>query len=312
MTTPIPPQPEDSTKERIFDFRHLFAEVDKTFSRRSPLPEHLLENFFDTVVTSAISKCIDFNLLANREHESELLPFFLMANSRSICEELIYISFIRKLDRNHSNELAAAIHWLKFRKNILAQTNFFAKNNPMQPTVGALHSTKEQKSEVTQAEASLRKIWKRLGFPSVPSIRRLSLKVGLTTTYEYVYHMSSNFVHFNPGQLLRQGWGPHEGPFDFSAAHFANYHSDVCRYLGAILFLGYCYSCPERFTSEGRETVVDEITSALQSNVRWPEIVTFEEMNQQVPNIILRALMSVYREEQSESLPDILSELKAL
>ena len=115
---------------------------------------------------------------------------------------------MHKLDRKHSSDLAAAIHWLKFRKNILAQTNFFAKNNPMQPTVGALHATREQKSEINQAEARLREIWKRLGFPAVPSTRCLSLKAGLTTTYEYVYHMSSNFVHFNPGQLLRQGWGP--------------------------------------------------------------------------------------------------------
>lgn len=306
------PQPDDSTKDRIFDFAHLFDEIDGAFSRRSPVPEHLLENFSDTVITSAISKCIDFNLLVNQELESELLPFFLMANSRSICEDLIYISFMRQLDRKHSNNLAAAIHWLKFRKNILAQTNFFAKNNPMQPTVGALHATKEQQSEINQAEVRLRQIWKDLGFPSVPSIRRLSLKVGLTTTYEYIYHMSSNFVHFNPGQLLRQGWGPHQGPFDFSAAHFANYHSDVCRYLGAILFLGYCYCCPDRFTNGGRDAAINEITSALQSNVRWPEIVTFEEMNQKVPNIILRALMSVYREEQSDSLPDILSELRSL
>ena len=224
------PSPDDSSKDWIFDFAHLFDAIDGNFSRRSPVPEHLLENFFDTVVTSAISKCIDFNLLVNRELESELLPFFLMANSRSICEDLIYISFMRRLDRNHSNDLAAAIHWQKFRKNIMAQTNFFAKNNPMQPTVGALHAIKEQKSEIDKATAHLRQAWKGMGFSSVPSIRRLSLKVGLTTTYEYVYHMSSNFVHFNPGQLLRQGWEPHQGPFDFSAAHFANYHSDVCRY----------------------------------------------------------------------------------
>ena len=303
---------KSSKKGQLFDFADLFRAIDGDFSRASPLSEHLLDNLFDTVVTGAIAKCIDFNILANQTPENDLLPFFLMANSRSICEDLIYISYMRKLTQDRSNELASTIHWLKFRKNILAQTNFFTKNNPMQPTVGALHPIGEQESEIKKAETQLKKLWKQLGFTNPATIRRLSLGVGLKTTYEYIYHMSSNFVHFNPSQLLRQGWGPDEGPFEFSAKHFANFHLDVCRFLGSMLFLGYCYACPKRLEPNMRDTAIEDITSALQSNVRWPEIVTFEEMNQKLPNIILRAAISVFRDEQSEPLPDILSELKSL
>ena len=306
------PHSKHSKTERIFDFRELFQRVDNNFSRKSPSREHLLDNFFDTVVTSAIAKCIDFNIISNRDSENEMLPYFLMANSRSICEDLIFIAYMRKLGRKQSNELATAIHWLKFRRSVFAQTNFFVKNNPLQPTVGVLHPTEQQELEIREAGQGLKHLWKQVGFANIPTVRRLSCKVGLNTTYEYIYHMSSNFVHFNPGQLLRQGWGPEEGPFNFSASHFSNYHSEVCRYLGSILFLGYCYSCQNQFLPKVRSTAIEEITSALRSNVRWPEIVTFEEMNQKFPGPILQAAISLFRDEQSESLPDILSELKGL
>jgi Family of unknown function (DUF5677) len=44
-----------------------------------------------------------------------------------------------------------------------------------------------------------------------PTIKDMALEVGLTFTYDYIYFVSSNFVHFNPQGLLRMGWGGMDG-----------------------------------------------------------------------------------------------------
>ena len=304
--------PQKPTRESPLVFQNLFHIANDKFSRESPLSKDLRDHFSDAIVTSAISKCLDFNIVSNGELDNRMLPFFLVANSRSICEDLIYVSYLRGIDHELSNKISGEILRVKFLRSILAQTNFFAENNPQQPTVGSLLSTNEQRSKIDNADKILKESWKEAGFSSTPSIRQLSLRVGLKTTYQYIYHMSSNFVHFNPGHLLRQGWGPDDGPFLFLMKNFSDYHSDVCRFLGAVLFLGYCYSCPDQFDGDTREMAIRQITSVLQSNVRWPEIVTFEEMNDKFPNILVQAVMSMYRKEAVDPLPDILSELKSL
>ena len=219
------------------------------------------------------------------------------------------------LSQHDAKEIVAAIQQVALKKSILAQTRFFAKNNRMQPTVGGHIKSSDQQLGISSAEKHLRLLWSRHGFGSraTPNVRMLAHKVGLNTTYEYVYHLSSNYVHFNPNQLLKTGWGPEHGPFTFSATNFAGYHSQLSRFLGALFFLGYCWLFPDKFDQNFSNKFVSHVTTRLGSGVRWPEIVTFEEMNQTPPeNIILRAAVTLMREEDKEALPEILSELKSL
>ena len=277
--------------------------------------EKLGVNIAETITRSAIAKCLDFNMEANNigDNGNGICSFFLMGNSRAICEELVYSAFFQKIGNTQSQNIALGVLKIQQLKSILAQTRFFATNNPMQPTVGGFQPIEEQKKNIRNAEIHLKSLWARQGFGRHPDMKSLSRKIGLQTTYDYVYHMSSNFVHFNPNQLLRLGWGSKkDGPFTFSVKHFEQYYSGVSRFLGAILFLGYCYAFPDMFKEKFSEKYIESVTSVLESNVRWPEIITFEEMNQKFPNILIQALMSVMRSDDSDELPNILSELKSL
>lgn len=270
------------------------------------------KNLTETLIQSAIAKCIDFNIEANNLSENRTSPFFLMGNSRAVCEELIYSALFRKLGHVQSESIAIGILKVQHLKSILAQTKFFSKNNELQSAFGSHQSPSQQEQGICNAEVHLKDVWKQQGFNTTPSIQRLAREVGLETTYGYVYHMSSNFVHFNPNQLLRLGWGQNEGPFVFSIKHFEGYYSAVSRFLGAIVFLGYCCTFPDMFKSGFAEKCVKHITSRLESNARWPEIITFEEMNQDIPTILTRAVMSIIRNKNNDGFPNILSELQSL
>ena len=306
-------QLKKSYKKDYLNFQAIFSEAETAFSRQSVLVKDLGRNFPETLIRSAVAKCLDFNIEANNISSGSTCYFFLMGNSRAICEELIYSAFFHTIGSTQSKNIAGAILFEKQLKSTLAQTKFFSKNNNKQPTLGSLRSIEEQEQDIRDAEIKLKNLWIEQGFERPPSLQSLARQVGLETTYGYVYHMSSNFVHFNPNQLLRLGWGPiDEGPFTFSVKHFEHYYSSVSKFLGAILFFGYCCAFPDMFEGEFSEKYIECITSRLEANVRWPEIITFEEMNQNLPNIIVRALISITRDENDDGFPNILSELKSL
>ena len=299
-------------QKNLLDFRQMFSDADTAFSRSISL-EDLGDRFVESLTQSAISKCLDFNIQANRASDNIASSFFLVANARAICEDLIYVSCLRGLEKSQSEAIASKMHEVAHRKNVLAQTRFFGKNNTMQPTFGGLQSMDQQEIEIQKAEEELKTLWEQQGFSKKPLIRDVADRVGLKTTYDYLYHLSSNFVHFNPGQLLRTGWGSRDDTFTFSVHNFEGYFSDLARFLGLLLFLGYCYVAPEKFSEGFARKYIEHITSKLQSNFRWPEIITFEEMNQELPkNIIVRAMMSVLRESDPKALPDVLGELQSL
>ena len=206
----------------------------------------------------------------------------------------------------------------KLLRNVHAQTRFFALNNQLQPILGSFTDSAEQEAAIEQASTAVHGVWKRLGLMEAggnrpPSIWQLSRAVGLETTYDYAYHLTSNFVHFNPGQLFRTGWGPIEGPFSFCVDNFKGYFSGLARFLGALVFLGYCHLASDKFEPDDANRYADTIATRLQGKFRWPEITTYEEMNQTWPdNVILRALITVMREDDPNAMPDVLSELRGL
>ena len=304
------------TNTDYLDFGSLFSDADSKFTRSAGLDD-LRASFSDVLITSAIAKCLDFNKFA-QETDSHTPAFFLVANVRAMCEELIYCSLFRLVGQQSSDELVKRLNHHALLRNVHTQSRFFALNNQQQPTFGSLAESTEQEAAIEQASAAVNDVWKRLGVIEArdrrpPSIWRLSRKVGLETTYDYAYHLTSNFVHFNPGQLLRTGWGPMEGPFSFCVDNFEGYFSNLSRFLGALVFLGYCRLASDKFEPDAANQYVDTITIQLQGKFRWPEITTYEEMNQTWPNsIILRSLMTVMRQEDPNAMSNVLCELRGL
>ena len=305
---------EPGEKNEPLDFSDVFRRACNEFDRNSPPVEDLYDEYMEAIYRSAIAKCLDFNIVANQKQKVDEISFFLVSNIRVICEDLLYCAYFKKIDDFQAREIALAMQEFSLRRSILAQTRFFSKNNSVQPTLGGLQDSKDQSSQILKKKNYLKSLWQKqnLGRVESPNLRALSSKVGLKSTYYYVYHMSSNFVHFNPSHLLRLGWGPNEGPFSFSINHFSGYYSNVSRFLGAILFLGFCCLFSDKFNNSFSEFFDRFITEKLESGIRWPEIITYEEMNIELPNVIMQAANSMIRREDPEAFPRIIPELRSL
>ena len=191
----------------------------------------------------------------------------------------MYCALFKRIDQALSDELVMKLNHLALLRNVRVQTDFFALNNKLQPTLGGLTERKKQDVAIKQASQDVKRTWEDAGFSKTigrvpPTVRQISNAVGLETTYDYTYHLSSNFVHFNPGQLFRTGWGPLEGPFSFSVANFEGYFSNLARFLGILVFYGYCHLAPSRFEADMAERYAKSIATQLKGNFWWPEITT--------------------------------------
>jgi hypothetical protein len=129
----------------------------------------------------------------------------------------------------------------------------------------------------------------------LPPIRQIAEKQGgdiLIKLYDYLYRLTSGTVHFNVGALLRTGWGK---PPDcsFSIRHFTGYYGAFARTYGAFMFCAY-FELLGRFLRPDKDAKrrVEAIRDSILSVVRWPEMITFEEMNIPVPDpgLIINAL----------------------
>jgi hypothetical protein len=120
----------------------------------------------------------------------------------------------------------------------------------------------------------------------MPPVRQIAEKHHvdlLTTLYDYLYRLTSGMVHFNPQVLLRSGWG---GPpvFHFSPKNFNRYYQAFARTYSVLLFCLY-FELFGRFLRAGANVrnLVVEMRKDLLLEPRWPEMVTYEEMNLKPP-----------------------------
>src|SRR6202044_743296 len=179
------------------------------------------------------------------------------------------------------------------RKAIDAQTKFFRRERPFQPVVtsGGTDTRQEDKQQYASIGA-------RAGVPMIkdklPAIEQMAIKVGLSELYDYLYRVTSETVHFNVRVALRNGWGPLPGTVRFGTKTFCRYHLFANRTYGLLLF---CLMS-EIFAKEigldnGFLEVVSRLRKELGREPRWPEPVTFEEMNMQPPSPILSSALMI-------------------
>ena len=91
----------------------------------------------------------------------------------------------------------------------------------------------------------------------------------------------------------------------FSVGHFTAYYVAFARIYGAFLFCVYFELFPNIVRStKAAQKRIDAIRKELQSVVRWPEMITFEEMNVPVPDpgILINALGAVIAQESKTLL----------
>lgn len=268
------------------------------------------------LVQASLAKCVEFSVLANRTDKRGAPGFILLSSLRGICEDLICLTFISRLGKTEKNELIKLMLNQTTAAGLAAQQNFFAANNPTQPILSGGKTAQMAMKAVKAARDDLRAFWKSTGTArrDGPTVRDMAARVGLSSTYEYIYFASSNFVHFNPQALLRMGWGPEHGPFTFSIRNMNAYYRAFSSFYGAVLFIGFHASFGETYLSAKLDTEIARLLDLIGHVARWPEVITFEEMNQPPPLYFLTHAMGKVMRADDSTIPyaAILQEVQGL
>jgi hypothetical protein len=219
--------------------------------------------------------------------------FFSCASLRGICEDLIALKYFGKLKRAERDEIVHTQMMVTTFEEIEKQTRFFARIRPYQPVlppsspVGTLPALKKRMHEIG-ASAGLWKTNERF-----PSINAMAKAVDLHELYDYLYSVTSQMVHFSPKMIMRSVWGDvSSGKVSASFGNFARYYSEVQAVYSVYLFWLQCKTFQQELSLTPTIIVgADALYEVIDGELRWPEAVTYEEMNIEPPSDILRVLL---------------------
>lgn len=253
-------------------------------------------HLFTGCVRASLAKSYE---LAHDAHAllEERVSFFLVPSLRSICEDLIVLAYLAGMSKDDREELTGLLMTHEVQDRLERQHAFFSTARPDQPVLGPRSADK------AAVEDEIRRIWQRNGWPGLkhrfgPPVRQIAERHEydlLTTLYDYLYRLTSGMVHFNPQVLLRSGWGTGQS-FRFSPRNFDGYYLQVAQTYSLLLFSFY-FELFGRFIRPPKpvKSLIAEIRYELLTQPRWPEMVTFEEMNAPAPSgaEVLRVLARV-------------------
>lgn len=235
------------------------------------------QDSFTKAVKAALVKSYEFNCTLGMHEDMD--TFLMVSSLCGICEDHIVLKYI--FDK-HYRDRDLIIHLLMLKDiytSSVAQWKFFEKYRPNQ----ILYYEADFPEREKEYQDALRKLvnpqGRKKGKHSLPSVRDMATKTGLSELYDYMYHATSIFVHFNPHVLLRMGWGDLP-EITFSTRHFHTYYKHFASFYGAYIFKELCaWMIHIDLLDKTIETDLQKIADLLGKETRWPEIVTFEEMN---------------------------------
>jgi hypothetical protein len=287
----------------------LLREIEPFIQKTAKATTRLKGHEFVNCLRGSLSKSFEFCLEAHQGRTNRI-AFFLVPSLRSICEDLVVLSYLGKMSSADRNGFVSLLIQHEMVAKLDAQSKFFKLARPEQPVIqpGTIDKKK--------IEDSIRQIWKRNGWTGLtsswmPTVRQIAEKNHidvLTTLYDYIYRLTSGAVHFNPGLLLRTGWGK---PIPrFSPKNFSKYYVAYARTYGLFLFCCY-FELFGRFLRPDKSVsaLVTELRLALLSEFRWPEMITFEELNFRPPQgdvlrYVYRYVDALQRRRQTLKTPD--------
>ncbi|MGH9687235.1 MAG: DUF5677 domain-containing protein [Candidatus Acidiferrales bacterium] len=263
------------------------------------------EGLFRAVLKASFVRTFDYveHLHVNVKDEDTAEGFFSCASLRQCCEDLIALKFIGQLSRADRDTVIQSLMVIATSSGIEKQLLFFRKSHPFQPVL----SGEFPPGRLDQAKGALTNVGQRTGFwntqRKLPPIEQMARKVKLTALYDFLYAATSEIVHFNVRIALRSGWGGKES-WRFSPSHMSRYYVMFGRCYGVYLFVKFSRAFARSLALSAKfMQSVNKLEVWLESQLRWPEIVTFEEMNQPHPgNIILYATLQLLHRDRVQKL----------
>lgn len=228
----------------------------------------------------AYSKSIGFAVeIENSTFENK--AFWVSSTLRSICEDLITLSFIDKNFHDKADEIIKLELSIEAKKSLEAQEEFYSKYRPQQPII-------KPKDSSSDPEEKLRLIYKDYiqgKRPYKPSAWAMAKDQDLEVLYTYLYHATSRFVHFSPNTLLKMAWyDPENEESQCDPNFFSNYYYQFVKFYSVQLLSSLINRFPEKIIIEDmlKKSIKERLAEA-NSIQRWPELVTFEELNVDSP-----------------------------
>jgi Family of unknown function (DUF5677) len=237
------------------------------------------QEYFKQTCKSASVKSYEFLMTALQATDRDV--FFLLPALRGMCEDYITLRFLRTQLPNDTDQIIEKMVLGTAQQSATVQWSFFEKAKPSQ----TLYFHKESASIAQENKEEVRQIMSKNGFnilnshSFLPSVRQMASQSNLLEIYDYLYHATSSMVHFSPGVLMRMGWGelPH---ITFSTTHFEKYYKDFAVFYGSYLLVEFfTWQMDQGLIDKSISSEIESVKTALQNQNRWPELVTFEEMN---------------------------------
>jgi hypothetical protein len=264
----------------------LYLQYQEIFKTVNPLTTTPKDSLLITIKKAAFVRNLEYNLQVNKKDETNF--YFLMPFLRGLSEDYIALKFItQRIESIDQDDFIKYFMTNDLVKSINAQENFFDKVRVHQqivipktvPSVYENHNISKEKIK----ELSIKYKWPN---NKIPNLFELAKSVGLEEFYKYFYHSTSRIVHFNPQLLLRLGWGIEPGvsfaesTYKFSTENLEKYYAFFCKFYGWYIFSKLYEDLKKDFLefNENIESAIAKIEAEFE-NLRWPELVTFEELN---------------------------------
>lgn len=272
---------------------------------------------YSTCVKFALARAFGFASVAAQAELSS--AFFLVPALRAVTEDLILFRFLSKTGSVDERDMVIRnLMQMDVHKQVDYQHRFFSKFRPFQPVLSPQNTVDQ---ELEKARVELADYWRQHGWPGfadkkpMPPVRELAQKSDpglMEVVYDFIYRLASGEVHSTPRALLRLGWGTSQPPNSrrlsarFSTENLADYYLDVAQIYGTyILCLWFEFFSEQLDAGEHEGAAVAALRKYLLSRPRWPEMVTFEEMNfpapgsaaSRFPNFLIAAIYTVISEE---------------
>ena len=237
------------------------------------------DNVYHCHIVAAYSKCFQFNLTVNNSNSKN--SFFFTPSLRGICEDFIMLKFLKKHSVLDKNKLLLSYSMFQLTEIVAVQSKFFKKNHKQQIIYHMNNLEKVQEENLKNVKDE----WAKIGLNKdkiLPSISHMATDAALVELYDYLYSATSDMVHFSPHNLLRSGWSKKETPYHhhFDIQNFHKYYNLFNHFYGSYLFVLFSKAFKKELNLQ-KDTmeIIKEIEGDIFDNARWPELVTFEEMN---------------------------------
>lgn len=248
--------------------------------------------WFETMLTSSLVRNFQFLDLVTSEQGAN--SFYLIPALRGITEDIIYLQFLSRLDLSDRNEFLRIKARQGFSQKVKCQHDFFSAFRPFQPVIRL-----QDEADVQETNERVKSFWKTHIGLERPSTRRIAEKCGqelLAIIYDFIYRLTSATVHFDLNWAMKLGWGDLEsGSFEFDTKHFETYFSAInCIYGAYLLCIFFELFRSHIKMDNAANDVIERVRKLIIEESRWPELVTFEEMNIQVPKLPQIPTMILY------------------